>query len=141
MEVNGEELNIKKLYEKFRTTNSHALVNSQFLAALNIFLGGDPELSRRFLTEFYQNMAVSALSTDSAFTFDAFTDLITSINLSLRRQRNESINRIKLEDENIDLKLKTKYEFDDNDLLPPYLFDTIEDNLNTEPENMEEKVK
>ena len=28
MEVNGEELNIKKLYEKFRTTNSHALVCS-----------------------------------------------------------------------------------------------------------------
>ena len=80
MEVNGEELNIKKLFEKFRTTNSHALVNSQFLAALNIFLGGDPELSRRFLTEFYQNMAVSALLTDGAFTFDAFTDLITSIN-------------------------------------------------------------
>ena len=41
--VNGEELNIKKLYEKFRTTNSHALVCSQFLAALNIFFGGDPE--------------------------------------------------------------------------------------------------
>ena len=60
MEVNGEELNIKKLYEKFRTTNSHALVSSQFLAALNIFFGGDPELSRRFLTEFYQNMTVSA---------------------------------------------------------------------------------
>ena len=30
---------------KFRTTNSHALVSSQFLAALNIFFGGDPELS------------------------------------------------------------------------------------------------
>ena len=29
MEVNGGELNIKKLYEKFRTTNSHALVSSQ----------------------------------------------------------------------------------------------------------------
>ena len=108
MEVNGEELNIKKLHEKFRTTNSHALVSSQFLAALNIFFGVDPELSRRFLTEFYQNMTVSNLSTDDAFTFDAFTDLSTSINLSLRRQRNESISRIKLEDDNTDLKLKTK---------------------------------
>ena len=28
MEVNGEELSIKKLYEKFRTVNSHALVSS-----------------------------------------------------------------------------------------------------------------
>ena len=48
MEENCEELNIKKLYEKFRTRNSHALVSSQFLAVLNIFFGGDPELSRRF---------------------------------------------------------------------------------------------
>ena len=141
MEVSGEELNIKRLYEKFRMTNSHALVSSQFLAALNIFFDGDPELSRRFLTEFYQNMTVSTLSTDGAFTFDAFTDLSTSIKLSLRRQRNENINRIKLEDDNTDLKLKTKYEFDDNDLPPLYPFDTIEDNLDTEPENIEEKVK
>ena len=133
MEVKGEGLNIKKLYEKFRTTNSHALVRSQFLAVLNVFFGGDPDLSRRFLTEFYQNTTVSTLSTDGAFTFDAFTDLTTSINLSLRPQRNESINRIKLEDGNIDLKLKTKYEFDDNDPPPPpYPFDTIQDNLNTE---------
>ena len=116
--LNSEELNIKKLYEKFRTTNSHALVSSQFLAALNIFL-----------------------STDGAFTFDVFTDLSTSINLSLRRQRNESINRIKLADDNMDLKLKTKYEFDDNDPLPPYSFDTIQDNLKTEPENIDEKFK
>ena len=140
MEVNDEELNIKKWYEKFRTTNSHALISSQFLAALNIFFGGDPELSRRFLTEFYQNMTVSTLSTDGAFTFDAFTDLSTPINLSLRCQRNESINRIKLEDDTIDLKLKTKYEFDDNDP-PPYPLDTIQDNLNTEPENIDEKFK
>ena len=130
MEVNSEELNIKKLYEKFRTTNSHALVSSQFLAVLNIFFGSDPELSRRFLTEFYQNMTVSTLSTDGALTFDAFADLSTSINLSLRRQRKESISRIKLEDDNTDLKLEAKYEFDDKDLLPPCPFDTIEDNLN-----------
>ena len=86
-------------------------------------------------------MTVSSLSTEYAFTFDAFTDLTTAINLSLRRKRIESISRIKLEDDNTDLKLKTKYELDDNDLPPPYLFDTIEDNLNTEPENIEEKVK
>ena len=85
MEVNGEELNIKKVYEKFRTTNSHALVSSQCLAALNIFFGSDPDLSCRFLTEFFQNVIVSTLSTDYAFTFDAFTDLTTSINLLLRR--------------------------------------------------------
>ena len=108
---------------------------------LNIFFGGDPELSRRFLTEFYQDMTVSTLSTDGAFTFDAFTDLSASRNLSLRRQRNESISRIKLEDDNTNLKLKTKYDFDDNDPPPPCPFDTIQDNLNTEPENIDEKFK
>ena len=79
--------------------------------------------------------------TDDTFTFDAFTDLSTSINLSLKRQRNESINRIKLEDDNIDLKLKTKYEFDGNNPPPPYPFDTLQDDLNTEPENIDEKFK
>ena len=86
-------------------------------------------------------MTVISLSTEYAFTFDALTALTTSINLSLRRQRNENSNRIKLEDDNTDLKLKTKYEFDDNDPPPPYPLDTIEGNLNTEPENIEEKVK
>ena len=86
-------------------------------------------------------MTVSTLSTDHALNFDAFTDLTTTINLLLRRQRNENTNRIKLEDDNTDLKLKTKYELDDDDTPPPYPFGTTEDNLNTEPENIEEKVK
>ena len=56
MEVNGEEINIKKLDEKFRGTNSYGLVAAQFLGALNLFFGGNPEITCRFLTEFYQNM-------------------------------------------------------------------------------------
>ena len=84
---------------------------------------------------------MSTLSTDYAFNFDVFINLNTSINLSLRRQRNENTNRIKLEDDNTDLKLKTKYEFDDSNPLPPCLFDTIQNNLNTEPENIDEKFK
>ena len=46
-----------------------------------------------------------------------------------------------LEDDNTDFKLKTKYEFDDNNPPPPYPFDTIEDNLSTAPESIDEKVK
>ena len=34
LEVNGEELNIKKLYEKFRGSDLHGIVCSQFLTAL-----------------------------------------------------------------------------------------------------------
>ena len=60
-----------------------------FLAALNIFFGRDPEISRKFLTEVYGNLTVSTLSTDSAFNFDALTDISASINISLRRLANQ----------------------------------------------------
>ena len=48
-EVNGQELNFKKLYGKFRTSNSLGLVSSQFLAALFlVFNGGAEEKARNF---------------------------------------------------------------------------------------------
>ena len=109
MEVNEEEINIKKLYEKFRRTNSHGLVSSQVFAGLNIFFGSDPEI----------------------------TDLISRINIMLRGLGNNKKETIKKEDDDTVFKIKTKYEIDE-DLPPPYLFDTIEDELNTEPENIKE---
>ena len=42
-EAGGEKLSLKKLCEKYRGSNSHALVSSQFLAALNIFFSGREE--------------------------------------------------------------------------------------------------
>ena len=106
MEVNGKELNIKKLYEKFRGTNSHGLVSSLFLAGLNIFFSGDPEIRRKFLTEFYQNMTVNTFLTENSFTFDAFTDLVSRINILLRGLGNTKTETIEKNDENNDLKLK-----------------------------------
>ena len=90
-------------------------------------------------------MKVSTLSTDNAFTFDAFSDLSISINLLLRAQRNQNISEIKAEDDNTDSNLKRKYDFDDDDYnnRPPPLYpiEIIQDNLNTEPENIDEKTK
>ena len=89
-------------------------------------------------------MTVSTLSTDNAFTFDAFSDLSISMNLLLRSQRNQNISEIKVEDDNTDSVLKTKYDFDDDDHNnppPPYPIETIQDNINTEPENIDEKAK
>ena len=86
-------------------------------------------------------MTVSALSTDHSFQFDAFSDLSISINLLLRSQRNQNISEIKAKDDNTDSNLRIKYEFDNDDLPPPYLFGTVADNLNTEPGNIDEKAK
>ena len=56
LEVNGEELKIKKLYEKLRGTDSHGTVCSQFLVALFLFFnGGGEEKVRNFLSGFYEN--------------------------------------------------------------------------------------
>ena len=52
LEVNGEELNIKKLYEKFRGSDLHGIVCSQFLAALFLFFngGGEEETDNSYLS-------------------------------------------------------------------------------------------
>ena len=131
-EVNGEEISIKKLYGKFRGTNSHALVSSQFLGTLNIFFGGQTEITQRFLTETYQNLTVSTLSTDGSFVFEALIDISAEINILLRglsRQNTE----IKKEDEDLDFKLDEETPQDD-----PII---NEDDLNVEPENVDEKAK
>ena len=135
-------MNIKKLYRKFSGTNSHGIVSSQFLAALNIFFnGGGEELSQRFIEEFYQNMTVSTLSMNNSFKFDAFTELLTSLSVFFRGLGNTQIQRIRSEDDATALQLKRKFEFDDPPPPPPYPVDTIADNLNIEPEETSEKIK
>ena len=140
MNVNGEEINIKKLYEKFRGTNSHGLVAAQFLGALNMFFGGDPEITRKYLTEFYQNMTVSNLSTDKSFYFHALMDISAEINIMLRRLVDQKNERIKKEHDDTDLKIETKYEIDDLPS-PPETITIEEDDLNNEPESVDEKSK
>ena len=49
------------LYEKFQFTESHGLVSVQFLAALNVFLGGDKNISKNAMSEFFHNLTMQAL--------------------------------------------------------------------------------
>ena len=63
----------------------------QVLAALNIFLGGDTELSGKTMTEFLHNMSMQALNrqNDSIFLdFEHITNLVTSI-IALLKQQNK----------------------------------------------------
>ena len=45
-EVKGKKLSIKKLYEKFRGSNSHGVVSLPFLCVLNVFLNGKKRLPK-----------------------------------------------------------------------------------------------
>ena len=53
----GDEISPNQLYKKFRITDAKGLVSVQVLAALNIHLGSDIELSRKAMTEFLHNMS------------------------------------------------------------------------------------
>ena len=48
------------LYEKFQFTDSHGLVSVQFLAALNVFVGGDRNISKNAMSEFFSNLTLQA---------------------------------------------------------------------------------
>ena len=50
------------LYEKFQFTDSHGLVSVQFLAALNVFVGGNKNTSKNAMSEFFSNLTLQALS-------------------------------------------------------------------------------
>ena len=139
LEVNGEEGNIKKLYEEFRGTNSHALVSSQFLSALNIFFGGQTEVTPNFLMETYQNLTVSTLSMYDSFSFNALTDISAEINILLRGLSRKNTEIKKEEDDDLDFKLETKYKLDEETPQDDPII--IEDYLNAEPENIDEKAE
>ena len=49
-------------YENFNLTDAHGLVCVQFLAALNIFLGGDKIVSKNAMNEFFHNLSMQVLN-------------------------------------------------------------------------------
>ena len=77
-----EIISPNQLYEKFCGTDAKVLVSVQVLAALNIHLGGDTELSRKTMTELLHNMSMQALNREDdniLLDFESITDLVTNI--------------------------------------------------------------
>ena len=136
--MNGEELNIKKLYEKFRGSDSHGIVCSQFLAALFLFFnGGDEEKARNFLSEFYQNMIVDALSTDHSFQYDTFTDLLITLSFLFQQLAMTQTETVETKDIKTEQQLKQKYEIDDVDPPPPPYTGSVY----VEPDSISKKIR
>ena len=50
-------ISTNQLFEKFSSSDARGLVSIQALAALNIYLGGNTEVSKHALTEFLHNMS------------------------------------------------------------------------------------
>ena len=66
------------LYEKFNSPSAHGLASTQFLAAFNIFIGGNKTISKNAMSEFFHNLSMQALSREGdriKIKSDAITEL------------------------------------------------------------------
>ena len=64
--INSEGyLSLRALYESYVGRDMQGLVSVQFLAAFNRFLGGDSEVSRNAMSEFFHNLSWQALTNDN----------------------------------------------------------------------------
>ena len=71
----NEKISPSVLYEKFSSSEAYGLVSTQFLAALNIFTGGDRALSKNAVTEFFRNLSMQALNREDDTAQLSFTYL------------------------------------------------------------------
>ena len=83
----------RALYETYVGRDMQGLVSVQFLAAFNRFLGGDKEISRNAMSEFFHNLSWQALTNDNdsiKVDFSAIAELVKSINHLIQKKKYES---------------------------------------------------
>ena len=80
----SEKTSLKTLYEMFKDANSHGLVSVQFLSTLNLFFGGDVQLSKDTLTELYKILSFRTLSGEQEIEFDDISDLTAHIDSKMK---------------------------------------------------------
>ena len=88
-------ISTNQLFEKFSSSDVRGLVSIQALATLNIYLGGNAEISRQALTEFLHNMSHQALNKDNDnvfIQFDRTAELIIELISVLLDRKNKSLN-------------------------------------------------
>ena len=93
----NEVIPLFDLYEKFNSLSAEGLVSSQFLAAFDIFMGGDKTISKNAMSELFHNLSMQALSRDDNridIKFDAIGELHKSIRKLLEDEADGNISFI-----------------------------------------------
>ena len=88
-------ISTNQLFEKFSSSDAHVLVSIQALAALNLYLRVNADVSRQALTEFLHNMSHQALNKDNDnvfIQFDRTAELIIELISVLLDRNNKSLN-------------------------------------------------
>ena len=87
-------ISTNQLFEKFSSSDAHVLVSIQALAALNLYLSVNADVSRQALTEFLHNMSHQALNKDNDnvfIQFDRTAELIIELISVLLDRNNKSL--------------------------------------------------
>ena len=95
------------LYNKIKATNAKALVSMQELAALNIYLGGDRNISKRASIEFLSNLTFQALSKENdniLLKFDEVGVLVIDILGNLVKLEKKLVDECEILGENLKSK-------------------------------------
>ena len=86
------------LYQRYLSRDMRGIVGVQFLAALNRYLGGEIEISRNAMSEFFHNLSWQTLAADNdgiLLQFEAIGELTHSINnllgSEINRERAEAV--------------------------------------------------
>ena len=98
-----EKISIKRLYKLYKGTKSHGLVSPQFLSALNLFFGGNIQLSKDTITELYENLTIETLSGKRQPKFDKILDIISDMKFTMQRSIMSTVKSNE--------KIKQKYNF------------------------------
>ena len=86
-------------YKKFKATDAKALVSLQPIVALNIYLGGDRDISKKALTEYLHNLKFQALSKENdeiLVSFEYFGNLFLDIFESLAKIDQQFVNDLEI---------------------------------------------
>ena len=107
-----DEISPSEINEKFQSGPSYGLAAVQFIAALNVYFGGDKELSRNVMSEFFHNMSLQALTIDDdsiKIGFDEIIELNKNLKSLIREDDRSDIEIIDLKEQQFEeIKDKTQ---------------------------------
>ena len=114
-----DQISPVELNDKFQNTPSYGIAAVHFLAALNIFFGGEKNLSQDVMTELLHNLSYQALNFENTkvnIKFDQIIKLNKNLKSLIRDVDRSNINTITIEDAVVD-ETKDKIELMEEELV------------------------
>ena len=114
-----DQISPLELNDKFQNTPSYGIAAVHFLAALNIFFGGEKNLSQDVMTELLHNLSYQALNFENTkvnIKFDQIIKLNKNLKSLIRDVDRSNINTITFEDAVVD-ETKDKIELMEEELV------------------------